>query len=160
MPTASSAIPALPFRFSDMANAVRRLAETINAVLSAFGQWVSPAFLASNFSANGAMTWTVASSTTYSYALTGRTMTVAMTLSGTVGGTLNTQLLVAIPNGYVATQAMQSLVNVYSGGVWAVGPAAVAAGATQIVITNSPGGASNYASGVAQVQGQITFEVN
>jgi hypothetical protein len=74
---------------------------------TAIGKWITVAFSAGNFTANGSMTWTVASGdqSLYRYTLSGSTMTLAFSiLTSTVGGTPNTDLRIAIPGGFTATQ--------------------------------------------------------
>lgn len=54
------------------------------------GAWITPAFSAANFTASGAMTWTVASGnvTTYKYRISGKTMQVGWFFqTTTIGGT-------------------------------------------------------------------------
>ncbi len=61
------------------------------------GAWIVPTFSAGNFSANGSMTWTVASGDvlSLSYHLSGSSMTVSFQIAtSTVGGTPNTSLLI------------------------------------------------------------------
>jgi hypothetical protein len=80
------------------------------------GAFITPTFAGGNFTANGAMTWTVDSGdvTTYAYLLRGRTLFVEFDIqTTTVGGTLNSLLNVAIPAGY--TLAKQQ----FSAAVWA-----------------------------------------
>lgn len=80
------------------------------------GAFITPTFAAGNFTANGAMTWTVDAGdvTTYAYMLRGRTLFVEFDIqTTTVGGTLNSLLNVAIPAGY--TLAKQQ----FSAAVWA-----------------------------------------
>lgn len=70
------------------------------------GYWLTPAFSASDYTANGAMTWTVdaADVVTCLYWLSGRTMAIMLSVNTTsVGGTLNTDLLRAIPGGFAAS---------------------------------------------------------
>jgi hypothetical protein len=61
------------------------------------GAWITATFAAGNFTANGSMTWTVDSGdvTTMAYYLRGRTLHVMwQLLTTTIGGTVNTQLLI------------------------------------------------------------------
>lgn len=73
------------------------------------GEWITVSFSAGNFTANGSMTWTVASGDqiVYAYTLVGKTMTLNVVLNTTtVGGTPNTSLRVAIPGGFTSAKAM------------------------------------------------------
>jgi hypothetical protein len=68
------------------------------------GNWIAPAFSAGDFTANGAMTWTVENGDVRVYYwLRGRSLQVSIRLSSTsVGGTLDTKLLMKIPGGFTA----------------------------------------------------------
>jgi hypothetical protein len=69
-------------------------------------------FAAGNFTANGAMTWTVASARSgdlSAYSIVGKTLTIWFSITGTVGGTPNSQLLIAIPGGFTAAAAVQTV---------------------------------------------------
>jgi hypothetical protein len=71
------------------------------------GAWTAVSFSAGNFTANGSMTWTVASGdvTSHMYVEIGKTMIVAVVLNTTtVGGTPNSELRVAIPNSRTAAR--------------------------------------------------------
>lgn len=66
------------------------------------GEWIAVSFSAGNFTANGSMTWTVASGdvAVNRYMLMGKTLLWNLRLdTTTVGGTANTQLLATIPGG-------------------------------------------------------------
>ncbi len=67
------------------------------------GAYITPTFSAGNFTANGAMTYTVTQGVgdiAYVYYINGRTMTLSWYIVGTIGGTPNTQTRIAIPGGY------------------------------------------------------------
>lgn len=150
----------LNYTFQTAELAFRAIAEKVNQVLNNYGQWAIPAFLAANFTANGAMTWTVAAATTYSYTLVGRTMTFSFTVTGTVGGTPNTLLQIAIPDGYVASQAMSGPVTIVNGGATSISQATAASGGTVLQIGANPGASSNWTAGSVTVQGQIHLQVS
>lgn len=123
--------------------------------------WTSVSFGAGNFTANGSMTWTVASGdqATFAYLKSGRTMTVAFVINtSTVGGTLNTQLLIAIPGGFTAAKAMFNACNIIDNNVSSIGYCFVTASGTTIGIAR--GDASNWSAStdLTYVRGQITFE--
>lgn len=141
--------------------AYRTIGEKVNQILNNFGQWLIPAFAAANFSANGSMTWTViaAGVTTYSYTLVGRTMTFSFSITGTVGGTPNTLLQIAIPDGYVASQAMAAPVSIINGGTTSISQATAASGATIIQVGANPAASSNWSAGSVTVQGQLHLQV-
>jgi hypothetical protein len=70
------------------------------------GAWINVPFAAGNFTANGAMTWTVASGDvlSQSFRLTGKTLLyMVRVFVTTVGGVVSDQLSVALPAGYVST---------------------------------------------------------
>lgn len=124
--------------------------------------WVVPTFIASNFFASSAMTWTVAVAnlTTWAYHLVGQTMTVSFSItSTTVGGTPSTTLYLAIPASKVAKRDMWTACRVVDNGTATTGFCAVTAGTSAIAVTRSNG--ANYAAAAAttSVQGTITFEV-
>lgn len=65
------------------------------------GTWTTPTYNATDFSANGAMTWTVDAGdiTVYRYLEVGKTMLLTVYLRNTtIGGTLDYELRVAVPN--------------------------------------------------------------
>lgn len=150
------------YTFATAETAYRTIAEKVNQILNTFGQWVTPAFAAANFSANGSMTWTViaAGVTTYSYTLIGRTMLFSFSISGTVGGTPNTLLEIAIPDGYAASQAMSDTVTITNGGATSVSQATAASSATVIQIGANPAASSNWTAGTVSVSGQIQLQVS
>jgi hypothetical protein len=147
------------YTFQSAEIAYRSIAEKVNQILNNFGQWVQPAFAAANFSANGSMTWTVSAVTTYSYTLVGRTMTFSFEVSGTVGGTPSTLLQIAIPDGYVASQAMATPVTIVNGGAASISQATVAANGTVLQVGANPAASSNWTAGTTSIQGQISLQV-
>jgi hypothetical protein len=71
------------------------------------GVWTTPTFAAGDYTASGAMTWTVASGDVdnLQYMLVGKTLFVNGRLSTTsVGGTASTQLIRAIPGGFTSAK--------------------------------------------------------
>ena len=127
------------------------------------GRWITPAFSAGDFTANGSMTWTVAAGdvTTYAYTIDGKRMTVVFTLvNTTVGGTPNTTLQIVIPASKTATKTVSNAVWIDDNTTGVIGYATVTASGTTIGIKLMAGG--NFGSGgdTTDVQGQITFEIN
>lgn len=118
-------------------------------------------FAAGNFTGNGSMTWTVASGgqASFWYSIVGKTLTVNFSISGTVGGTPNTALQIAIPGGFTAASFSLNSLSVFNGGAWAVGACQVAAAASVIQIFNTPAGSVNWTAGTASVVGQIHIQV-
>ena len=78
------------------------------------GMWITPPFSSGNFTGSGSMTWTVGAGNvgTYSYKLTGTTLTVVLSLGSTsVGGVPSTGLQVAIPGGFTPTLTVAGFSN-------------------------------------------------
>lgn len=127
------------------------------------GRWLSPAFSAGDFTANGSMTWTVAAGdvTTYAYTIDGKRMTVVFTLvTTTVGGTPNTTLQIAIPASKTATKTISNSVWINSNSNMEIGYATVTASGTTIGIKRVASANWDAASDATGVQGQIIFEIN
>jgi len=126
------------------------------------GAWITPAYAAGDFTANGAMTWTVDAGDvgTYQYRLNGDTLTVqfAITLSS-VGGTPNTSLLLKIPGGFVPLKAALGFVSYNDG----AGPILWRGLATVGVatITFDKVGTTNWtvSTNTTNVQGYVEFQV-
>jgi hypothetical protein len=129
------------------------------------GAWITPTFAAGNFTASGSMTWTVVSGNvhTYSYKLTGRTLTVNWYIIGTtVGGTPSTNLNIAIPGGFASASEVASayFYNDNNAGYVAGAIYISAAGQTVIQCWHATF-AGNWAASTTQtfVAGSLTFEV-
>lgn len=128
------------------------------------GAFITPAFSAGNFTANGAMTWTVASGdvTTYKYKLSGRELTVELSINTTtVAGTPNTQLNIAVPGGFTATSFVANLARMLDNGAAHTGTLDVAASGTVIRASTDTTGGTNWAAATdtTYVIGWISFEV-
>lgn len=85
------------------------------------GSWTTPSYSAGDFTANGAMVWTVeaADVITYSYIIIDKLMFVNFWLQlTTIGGTPNTKLRIAIPASKQSANSVQTfyLANPNSGG--------------------------------------------
>lgn len=71
--------------------------------------WVDQTYVASHFSGNNGMTWTVTGVTEWRYRLVGTTLDVVLDASGTVGGLgLSTALTAQIPGGFTAARTGQA----------------------------------------------------
>ncbi len=128
------------------------------------GAWITPAFSAANFTANGSMTWTVDAGdvTTYAYRLSGRTLSVAFSIVSTsVGGTLNTQLRLAIPGGFTAAKTVTSWQFAFDNGVRNASRCEVTASTTVIYFRVDTAGTSNWSASTnnTAVTGEIIIEV-
>jgi len=88
------------------ANLNTHVRDNLLAVFPAGPAWTAVTFAAGNFTANGTMTWTVASGDqeVYRWVEVGKVMSVAFAINtSTVGGALNTELRIAIPNSRTAS---------------------------------------------------------
>lgn len=100
---------------------------------TALGDVIDVPFAAGNFTANSAMTWTVAAQSLYSYTLIGHTLLLEVEVDSTsVGGTPNTDLLIAIPGGFTASRAGIGFIYYSDNGTRGVGLAIWAAGASAV----------------------------
>jgi len=127
------------------------------------GEWTSVSFSAGNFTANGSMTWTVASGDqiTYQYMLIGKTLFVnAVIDTSTVGGTPNIVLQLAVPGGFTAAKKAQASCVLFDNGVAALGFSQVLASGTLIQIGRADG--SNLAASTdnTYVRVMMQFEVS
>jgi len=137
-------------------------AVAMSSKLTKPGGWTAPAFDAGNFTADGAMTWTVEAGDvqTLAYTIIDKTMVVTVRIvSSTVGGTPSTGLLILIPAGKTATKTMQNICRVDENGTSEIEEIRVTAAGTQIAIYRFAG--NHVASTNATlVFAQITFEIN
>jgi hypothetical protein len=131
----------------------------------AMGEWTTPAFSALNFTANGAMTWTVGAGSvvTYAYTLVGKMMTLSWQISATstIGGVVNTTLRIAVPGGFTIAKRMVNTGRYYNNAVEGVCMAVAPAAATYVELyKDTIYNATNWVlDAAAGVTGQITFEV-
>lgn len=127
------------------------------------GAWLTPTFAAGSYTANGIMTWTLAAGdvSLQRYYLHGRQLTVSFfIITSTVGGTVNTQLLIGNGawGGFTANTS-------FMGTLWLSDNAAagvsgrVFSNATTLIIDKV--GQTNWtlATDQTSVLGSITFEV-
>jgi hypothetical protein len=126
------------------------------------GAWIAVAYASGNFTANGAMTWTVdaGDQVTYTYCLHGRTLIVAVQVnSTTVGGTLNNNLLVAIPGGFTAARTITNPAYMQQAGSNVNGFVEVSAAGTTIALWKDAG--NNWAASTngTNARFELTFEV-
>lgn len=121
------------------------------------GFWTPVEYSAGLFTASGAQTWTVqaADQTTFSYAIVGKTLMVAVVLaSTTVGGTPSPSLRIALPTGFTAATAMVVPARITDNGTVSTGYASITAGGLYITVQKIDGSnwtASTNATGVAFV---------
>jgi hypothetical protein len=82
----------------------------------ASAQWKSVPYDAGNFTASGAMTWTVEQTdqVNFRYMVNDRTMTVALVVKfSSVGGTAHQELQIKIPGGFKAGSQMFSMAHLF-----------------------------------------------
>lgn len=133
--------------------------------ISGYGKWVRPSFSAGDFTASGAMTWTVGAGdvTEYAYTLVGKTMTVSFAIgTTTVAGVVDTTLFIKIPDGKTAAAASGTPVSIYNNGVPVIGMAYTNNALFGANIAIQFLGLTNYVAEVnlTTVVGQITFEIS
>jgi hypothetical protein len=124
--------------------------------------WTTPPFNAGDFTASGAMTWTVAAGNviTYAYNIIGKTMTVAFGIDGAaIGGTPSNILFIAIPGEKTASKITMNPVLLFNGS-WSTGYCEVYPGSYNGKILVLLTGAPNFSAGQVKIYGQITFEIN
>ena len=128
------------------------------------GAPIARTFAAGDFTANGTMTWTVASGDviTHTYSQRGKQVTITInTTTTTVAGVLNTQLLVALPSGFTSTRKTVTIGLISDNGTFrATWVEAAAAGTTIVFYKDVQGGnwaASTDNSGASVV---LTLEVD
>lgn len=123
---------------------------------------LTPAFSAGDFTANGSMTWTVASGdvTTYAYQQDGKRVTFWLYLDNTtVGGTPNTDLQISL-QGFTASKLVANSVRIRDNGTFATGVAYSAASGTVIGVRRVDNTNWSTSTDTTDVHGQITVEVN
>lgn len=133
---------------------------TLRAYNAGYPQTI--AFAAGNFTGNGSMTWTVISAgqSTFTFAIIGKTLTVWFNIGGTVGGTPNTALQIAIPGGFAAAaQTSIGQCSVFNNAVWSISACQVNPSGTVIQIFTTASGSVNWTAGSVQVAGQIQIQV-
>lgn len=129
------------------------------------GGWITPTFAAGNFTANGSMTWTLASGdrTASAYWLRGNQLTYYWTLTTTtVGGTVNTRLQIGSAEwgGFSAsvTNLYAPLAVALDNGT-AVNVYAVHTSATQLILVKTNSANWTLATDATYVYGSIQFQV-
>jgi hypothetical protein len=129
----------------------------------ALGEWQTFAYAAGNFTAGGSMTWTVDDADEIvTYTLVGKTMFVAFRITtSTLGGSADPQLKLTLPGGFTANGYTQIPINIYNGGVYSYGLAAVNAGETFIRFYKDGSAATPWTleTNLTNLIGSICFEV-
>ena len=127
---------------------------------TAIGDRITPAFKPADYTANGSMTWVVATSGYY-YTLAGGSMTVYFDVTGTVGGTPNTTVQIVLPSGFFPESSAYNHCDFSDAGTLVTGMAYVLAfGALNTNAINVRRQDSTVlTAGTAVVRGQISFPI-
>lgn len=136
----------------------------INGTTFNFGneEFATPAFSAGNFTASGSMTWTVAAGdvATYRYKIVGRTMTLQIYLNTTtVGGTLSSQLRIAVPAGRTIANNVLNNCIVLDNNVRTGGYLIASSGLTYVTVNRADAANWSASTDLTYVFGEIVFEV-
>jgi|CXWL01.1.fsa_nt_gi hypothetical protein len=139
-------------------------ANTVNQTTVSFGQagsWGSPTFTAGDYTANGTMTFTVAAGdvVTNAYTFQGQAMRWNFSVeTATVGGTLNTQLRIAVPDGKVIAKKTRTPFLYADAGVMGIGYIEALPGGTFVTLNKTSGNWS-LATDTTAVWGQLSMEI-
>lgn len=127
------------------------------------GAWITPVYNAGDYTANGAMIWTVDAGdiTSCAYILRGKSLLFSFYIvTSSVGGTLNTQLLRIIPGGYVAAKNIRTAINLLDNFIYKVGQMTVVANGTTIIFQiDGTGTLWTACTNSTYVYGTLTIEV-
>lgn len=128
------------------------------------GFWATPVYNAGNFTASGAMTWTVEAGdvVTYQYMLVNKTMFLNFYITASsVGGTPSGALQLTIPAGKVPAKNSVALIRAVDNGAAALGIAILSAGSNIIALRRDVAAGTNWsaATNATEVNGQLTFEI-
>jgi Pectate lyase superfamily protein len=126
------------------------------------GSWTTPTYNAGDFTGNGSMSWTVTAGDieTFAYNVRGKVMTVSLNLSSTsVGGSLNSQLRVAIPAGKIAATRCTSACFISDNGARTTGFLNVTGGDSYITVNRTDGANFSASSSSTTVHGQIVIDI-
>jgi hypothetical protein len=121
------------------------------------GAWITPSFSAGDYTANGAMTWTVASGDValMAYYLKGRQLSVLFELNTTTtGGVASTALRRTVPGGFTIASGVRAFYRVINAGVTVTSPlgmAYAAAASTYIEFLRDGSGTANWTIGTDNV---------
>lgn len=129
------------------------------------GVWITPTFAAGDYTGNGTMTWTVAAGDVLSasYHLVGKTVTYQTMLNTTtVGGTLNTQLLITWPNGWTTSALKDTFGGASDNGTVTGAQIITNTGAATTLRIFRDLGQGNWAASTdnTKVHGEITCEID
>lgn len=127
------------------------------------GEWISIVVASSNFTASGAMTFTVPVATSaYRYMLIGKTLFLKLTFgSVTVGGAADTNLRVKLPANLIVAAGIPShtVFHYRQGATYAIGMAQAQAGNNYIELYTTALGNWALSAADTDIRGQIAIEV-
>jgi hypothetical protein len=127
------------------------------------GEWITRTFDAGDYTASGALTWTVASGDvlTMAYFLVGTALHINFDLTDTsTGGTADTTLVINLPGGFTADKNAHVPIRFEDNGTAGIGYAVSLTSETIISIKKVDNSNwSNASTNATDVQGQITIEV-
>ena len=128
------------------------------------GGWIAVAFAAGNFTASGAMTWTVDAGDQNAYAYlvdaAKKTMVLSVTLSTTtVGGTLANILNVKLPGGFTAARLQDTTISLSDNGVLTTGFAELSASGTVVQLLRADVANFTAATNNTGMRFTATFEL-
>lgn len=126
------------------------------------GAWITAPYASGNFTGNGSMTWTVDAGdvTTLAYRLSGRTLVMAFTIvTTTVGGTLNSDLKITIPGGFLAAKDLRPPIFVQDNATRLLGYALTSVGGSTLQCRRYDDNNWAAATNASQVLGSIEIEV-
>ena len=139
-------------------------AVAMSSKLTIPGAWTVLSYDAGNFTASGSMTWVPQNSavTVITYQIVGKTMTINFIIdSSTIGGTLNEELRLLIPESKTAAIRVAGTIYVFDNSAYVSSRYYIATGGTYIsFFPNVAGGNWTASTNNSGVYGSITFEIN
>ncbi len=126
------------------------------------GAWINATFSAGEFTANGSMTWTVASGdvSTDRYYVNGATLTWQFRyITTTVGGTVNSQLLKTIPAGYQLSLGSDAIIAVNDNGGGQATGLCLNNTNTQVAFQKLPAANWTLSTDLTQVRGTVVLGI-
>lgn len=114
---------------------------------------------APTFTGNGAQTLTAVTTTTSKYTIDGHRLTYVFMFDGTAGGTPNTELRFSLPPGLTSVGRLRTTIQVFNGGVYAVGVAECQNGDAFVRCYKDIQTAGNWTAGAVAMYGEICIEI-
>lgn len=116
-------------------------------------------FASGNYTGNGSMTFGSVTQTVFEFAITGKTLTIWLNISGTVGGTPNTALQVALPGGFIGNLISNGAATILNNGAWSQSAWQVNASGTVIQFFSTSAGSVNWTAGAVAIQASLSIQV-